>query len=40
MGAILDTGSERLAILNLHVTPTPTFKFQRNLTYCIGEDVV
>ena len=29
-----------LAILNLHVTPMPPFKFQRNLTYCIGGDVV
>ena len=29
-----------LAILNLHDTPMPPIKFQLNLTYCLGGDVV
>ena len=29
-----------LAILNLHVTPMPPIKFQLNLIYCLGGDVV
>ena len=29
-----------LAILNLHVTPKPPTKFEINLTYCLGADLV
>ena len=37
MADILDTGTERLAILNLHVTPMPPIKFRLNLTYHLEE---
>ena len=40
MAAILDIEMNNLAILNLHVTPMPPIKFQLNLTYRLGEDVV
>ena len=40
MAAILDIGTERLAILNLHVTLMPPIKFRLNLTYCLGEAVI
>ena len=37
--AILDNGTI-LAILNLYVTPMPPIKFQLNLTFGLGGDVV
>ena len=38
--AILDIGTERLAIKNRHVDPMPPIKFQLNLTFRSGGDVV